>query len=113
MHDSIQVLIPSSHSAGQQLRPSYPLCLPTLKPENSFQISSSSDTTSSSAAHPKQQTQTKTLAHIDETSPHDQFVTEGGRTVGPNETTVLAANTGAADAQHPRGELGKGAIVKG
>jgi hypothetical protein len=55
------------------------------------------------------------LAHVDETAPQDQ-ITEDGRTVSPNETPVVEAKmpgTGAAVAQHPREELGKGAVVKG
>ncbi|KIM72988.1 hypothetical protein PILCRDRAFT_15596 [Piloderma croceum F 1598] len=56
------------------------------------------------------------LAHIDETGPHDQFVTKGGRMVGSNEVPVLEVmvpGSGAAVAWHPMGELSQGAIVKG
>ncbi|PPQ71059.1 hypothetical protein CVT26_011461 [Gymnopilus dilepis] len=31
------------------------------------------------------------LANVDQTAPHDQFITEGGRVAGPNETPVLEA----------------------
>jgi len=55
------------------------------------------------------------LAHVDETAPHDQFITEGGRTAGPNETPILEARVPGTDhtvAQHPRNDLGTGAVVK-
>ncbi|KAI0707522.1 hypothetical protein C8T65DRAFT_216076 [Cerioporus squamosus] len=55
------------------------------------------------------------LRRVDESAPRDQFVTEGGRLVGPDETPVLEARipgTGTTVAQHPREELGHGAKVK-
>jgi hypothetical protein len=45
------------------------------------------------------------LAHVDETTPQEQFVTEGGRKVGPTETPVPEAkvpDVGHAVAQHPK-----------
>ena len=55
------------------------------------------------------------LAHVDETAPQDQFVTEGGRKVGPTETPVPEAKVLGVDhtvAQHPKDDLGTGATVK-
>ncbi|KAH9943958.1 hypothetical protein B0H21DRAFT_779540 [Amylocystis lapponica] len=55
------------------------------------------------------------LRAVDDTAPRDQFVSEGGRTVGPDETPVLEARipgTNTTIAQHPREELGHGATVK-
>ncbi|KAI0747079.1 hypothetical protein C8Q80DRAFT_1179196 [Daedaleopsis nitida] len=55
------------------------------------------------------------LRQIDDSAPADQFVSEGGRMVGPGETPVLEARipgTGTTVAQHPRAELGQGAQVK-
>ncbi|RPD56928.1 hypothetical protein L226DRAFT_573722 [Lentinus tigrinus ALCF2SS1-7] len=54
------------------------------------------------------------LRRIDESAPRDQFVTEGGRLAGPDETPVLEARIPGTDttvAQHPREELGHGAKV--
>ncbi|KAI8986640.1 hypothetical protein BD414DRAFT_486634 [Trametes punicea] len=55
------------------------------------------------------------LRRVDESAPRDQFVSEGGRLVGPDETPVLEARIPGTDttiAQHPREELGHGAKVK-
>ncbi|EMD31027.1 hypothetical protein CERSUDRAFT_120157, partial [Gelatoporia subvermispora B] len=55
------------------------------------------------------------LRTVDDTAPRDQFVTEGGRTIGPDETPVLEARipgTDTAISQHPREPLGHGATVK-
>ncbi|KAF9488921.1 hypothetical protein BDN71DRAFT_1456787 [Pleurotus eryngii] len=55
------------------------------------------------------------LARVDESAPNDQFITEGGRVAGPNETPVLEARipgTDATVAQHPKESLGSGAKVK-
>ncbi|KAI0674595.1 hypothetical protein C8Q78DRAFT_1117563 [Trametes maxima] len=55
------------------------------------------------------------LRRIDESAPRDQFVSEGGRRVGPDETPVLEARLPGTDttiAQHPREELGHGAAIK-
>jgi hypothetical protein len=55
------------------------------------------------------------LAHVDDSAPQDQFITEGGRTAGPNETPVLEAQvpgTGHTVTQHPKDDLGAGASVK-
>jgi hypothetical protein len=55
------------------------------------------------------------LAHVDETAPQDQFITEGGRKVGPTETPVPEAKVPGVDhtvAQHPKDDLGTGATVK-
>jgi hypothetical protein len=55
------------------------------------------------------------LAVVDETAPHDQFITEQGRAAGPNETPKLEARIPGTDksvTQHPREELGTGATVK-
>jgi hypothetical protein len=55
------------------------------------------------------------LAHVDDSAPQDQFVTEQGRIVGPNETPVLEARIPGTDttvAQHPKDDLGSGARVK-
>ncbi|KAI0654930.1 hypothetical protein C8Q70DRAFT_924907 [Cubamyces menziesii] len=55
------------------------------------------------------------LRQVDESAPRDQFVSEGGRLVGPDETPVLEARIPGTDttvAQHPREELGHGAAVK-
>jgi len=51
------------------------------------------------------------LAH-DETAPQDQFITEGGRKVGPTETPVPEAKVpwmGHTVAQHPKEDLAAGA----
>ncbi|KAG2338803.1 hypothetical protein BDR05DRAFT_951623 [Suillus weaverae] len=45
------------------------------------------------------------LAHVDEAAPQDEFVTEGGRKVGPSETPVLQAKVPGTDTvveHHPR-----------
>lgn len=45
------------------------------------------------------------LARVDESAPQDQFITEGGRVAGPNETPVLEARVPGTDVrvkQHPR-----------
>ncbi|KAG2024158.1 hypothetical protein CC2G_001738 [Coprinopsis cinerea AmutBmut pab1-1] len=50
------------------------------------------------APHPDQ------LRQVDQTAPSDQFITEGGRVAGPNETPVLEGNvpfTGKKVRQHP------------
>jgi hypothetical protein len=55
------------------------------------------------------------LARVDDTAPKDQFITEGGRIVGPNETPVLdvkISGTGNILSQHPQDDLGAGATVK-
>jgi hypothetical protein len=55
------------------------------------------------------------LARVDDSSPQDKFVTEGGRTVGLNETPVLEAQipgTSTTVSQHPKDDLGKDAKVK-
>ncbi|KAG2135159.1 hypothetical protein DEU56DRAFT_401150 [Suillus clintonianus] len=47
------------------------------------------------------------LAHVDEAAPQDQFVTKGGRQVGPSETPVLEAKVPGTDTtveQHPRAD---------
>ncbi|TFK47462.1 hypothetical protein OE88DRAFT_1636556 [Heliocybe sulcata] len=54
------------------------------------------------------------LRQVDQSAPNDQFITEGGRVAGPNETPVLEAKVPGMDAtikQHPREELGTGATV--
>ncbi|KAI1788073.1 hypothetical protein LXA43DRAFT_974992 [Ganoderma leucocontextum] len=54
------------------------------------------------------------LRLVDEAAPPNQWVSEGGRIVGPDETPVLEASipeTGTTVAQHPREELGTGAKV--
>jgi hypothetical protein len=46
---------------------------------------------------------------VDESAPKDQFVTEGGRIAGPNETPVLEARVPGTDTtvtQHPKDEFG-------
>ncbi|KAI0777372.1 hypothetical protein BD413DRAFT_467001 [Trametes elegans] len=55
------------------------------------------------------------LRQVDESAPRDQFVSEGGRLVGPDETPVLEARIPGTDTtvtQHPHDELGHGATVK-
>jgi hypothetical protein len=55
------------------------------------------------------------LAQVDDTAPQDQFITEGGRAAGPDETPVLEARIPGTDhtvTQHPRHDLGTGATVK-
>ncbi|OCH87448.1 hypothetical protein OBBRIDRAFT_837378 [Obba rivulosa] len=55
------------------------------------------------------------LRMVDDSAPRDEFVSEGGRTVGPNETPVLEARIPGTDttaAQHPREPLGNGSTVK-
>ncbi len=73
------------------------------------------------------------LRRVDDSAPRDQFVSEGGRLVGPDETPVSICafsvglprlimypqvlearipGTGTTVAQHPREELGQGAKVK-
>ena len=55
------------------------------------------------------------LSHVDETAPQDQFATEGGRTVGPNETPVLEVKvpgTGYTITQHSKDDIGTGATVE-
>ncbi|KAL0948737.1 hypothetical protein HGRIS_008869 [Hohenbuehelia grisea] len=55
------------------------------------------------------------LRRTDEAAPQDQFITEGGRVAGPNETPVLEAGVPGTDhrvAQHPHEPLGSGAKVK-
>lgn len=55
------------------------------------------------------------LARVDASAPNDQFITEGGRVAGPNETPVLEARIPGTDAtvtQHPKEPLGNGAKVK-
>ncbi|EIN12698.1 hypothetical protein PUNSTDRAFT_97516 [Punctularia strigosozonata HHB-11173 SS5] len=56
------------------------------------------------------------LRNVDQTAPSDQFVTEGGRTIGPNDGTpvpeVRVPGTGHRVAQHPHEPLGEGAAVK-
>ncbi|CDO71185.1 hypothetical protein BN946_scf184845.g55 [Trametes cinnabarina] len=55
------------------------------------------------------------LRQVDDSAPRDQFVSEGGRLVGPDETPVLEARIPGTDTtvvQHPREELGHGAKVK-
>ncbi|KAK2464849.1 hypothetical protein APHAL10511_003148 [Amanita phalloides] len=52
------------------------------------------------------------LAHVDESTPGDRFVSEGGRPVGPNAAPVLDVNIPGTDAlvkEHPQ----KGAVVQG
>ncbi|KAI0077531.1 hypothetical protein K474DRAFT_1661627 [Panus rudis PR-1116 ss-1] len=54
------------------------------------------------------------LNQIDQTAPSDQFVTEGGRLAGPDETPVLEARipgTGHTVTQHPRAEPGDAKIT--
>ncbi|PCH41878.1 hypothetical protein WOLCODRAFT_137602 [Wolfiporia cocos MD-104 SS10] len=63
------------------------------------------------AARPDQER----LATVDDAAPRDQFVTEGGRPAGPDETPVLEARMPGTDttvSQHPKAELGHGATVK-
>jgi hypothetical protein len=55
------------------------------------------------------------MARVDHAAPQDQFITEGGRVAGPNETPVLEARVPFTDktvVQHPHDELGTGAKVK-
>ncbi|TFY64828.1 hypothetical protein EVJ58_g2365 [Rhodofomes roseus] len=55
------------------------------------------------------------LAQVDDTAPRDQFVTEGGRVAGPDETPVVEARIPGTEtrvAQHPKAEIGQGATVK-
>ena len=55
------------------------------------------------------------LAHVNDSGPQDQFVTEGGRTARPGETPVLEGKvpgTGLSVSQHPKDDLGTGATVK-
>ncbi|TCD61093.1 hypothetical protein EIP91_009046 [Steccherinum ochraceum] len=55
------------------------------------------------------------LRRVDESAPNDQFVTEGGRNAGPNETPVLEARVPGTDTtvkQHPKDEPGTGATVE-
>ncbi|KAF7965517.1 hypothetical protein HWV62_43076, partial [Athelia sp. TMB] len=55
------------------------------------------------------------LANVDQSAPNDQFITEGGRVAGPNETPVLEARVPGTDhtvTQHPKDDLGTGATVK-
>ncbi|KZT70697.1 hypothetical protein DAEQUDRAFT_667430 [Daedalea quercina L-15889] len=55
------------------------------------------------------------LAQVDDSAPRDQFVTEGGRVAGPDETPVVEARIPGTDtrvAQHPKAELGQGATIK-
>jgi len=54
------------------------------------------------------------LARVDD-STQDKFITESGRTIGPNEAPVLDAKvpgTGYAVAQYPKEDLDAGAAVK-
>ncbi|CAL1710558.1 unnamed protein product [Somion occarium] len=54
------------------------------------------------------------LRKVNESAPDDQFVTEGGRIAGPNETPVLEAKlpgTNTTVRQNPRDEPGTGAKV--
>lgn len=55
------------------------------------------------------------MARVDDSAPNDQFITEGGRRAGPNETPVLEARVPGTDhvvQQHPHNELGTGAQLK-
>jgi hypothetical protein len=55
------------------------------------------------------------LAHVDETAPRDQFITEGGRKVGPTETPMPEAKMPGMRhtvAQHTKEDLGAGVTVK-
>ncbi|KAF4574250.1 hypothetical protein EYR40_006036 [Pleurotus pulmonarius] len=55
------------------------------------------------------------LRGVDEPAPQDQFITEGGRVAGPNETPVLEARVPGTDhhvTQHPKDEFGTGATIK-
>ena len=53
------------------------------------------------------------LAHVDDSAPQDQFITEGGRKVGPTETPVPEAKVlDHTVTQHPKDDLGAGATVK-
>lgn len=50
------------------------------------------------------------LTRVDDAAPRDQFVTKGGRKVGPGETPVLEAKVPGTDAtveQHPRADDAK------
>jgi hypothetical protein len=50
-------------------------------------------------------TDQEALAHVDETAPQDQFVPEGGRKVGPTETSVAETKVPGMShtvAQHPK-----------
>lgn len=54
------------------------------------------------------------LRHVDESGPRDQFITEGGRVAGPNETPVpevTIPGTHTTVAQHPHQPLGDGAKI--
>jgi len=53
------------------------------------------------------------LAGVNDSAPQDQFVTEGGRRVGTNETPVLEVDLpgGGKVAQHPKQDLGTAAKV--
>lgn len=54
------------------------------------------------------------LQKVDDTAPKDQFISEGGRVVGPDETPVLEARIPGTDTtvkQHPKEKLGHGATV--
>ncbi|OBZ77928.1 hypothetical protein A0H81_01631 [Grifola frondosa] len=55
------------------------------------------------------------LRSVNDSAPNDQFITEGGRVAGPDETPVLEARVPGTDttiAQHPHEEIGHGATVK-
>ncbi|KAL0961531.1 hypothetical protein HGRIS_006470 [Hohenbuehelia grisea] len=55
------------------------------------------------------------LARVDDSAPQDQFITEGGRVAGNDETPVLEAKIPGTDhrvAQHPKDPIGTGATVK-
>jgi len=57
----------------------------------------------------------ESLQRVDEPGPDNEFISEGGRRVGHDETPVPEARipgTGTTVAQHPREELGRGAAVK-
>jgi hypothetical protein len=54
------------------------------------------------------------LAHVDDSAPQDQFVTENGRTTGLHETPVPEARipgTSTKVSQHPKDDLGTDAKV--
>ncbi|KAF7967775.1 hypothetical protein HWV62_33189 [Athelia sp. TMB] len=55
------------------------------------------------------------LANVDQSAPNDQFITEGGRAAGPNQTPVLEARVSGTDhtvTRHLKDDLGTGATVK-
>ncbi|KZT00359.1 uncharacterized protein LAESUDRAFT_732384 [Laetiporus sulphureus 93-53] len=55
------------------------------------------------------------LSRVDDSAPRDQFITDGGRVAGLDETPVLEARIPGTEtrvSQHPKDDLGQGATVK-